>query len=207
MISLPKLLVIVAIFATNDAAEPLAPPMTMSDYTALITQPYEVDSCVQIARESMDRYCNETFYEILEAGCACTRDMRLTFMRQAGVTDPAIQNAILQFSLNPELLRALNDEAPTGMSLITYLLDHLEDETGINEAELQASLDAAGDQAEKLKNYSNTELLALNMSIPSCRNSFDLTFEHIPDWDYKTDTDEDLIEYFCSPKKNRTTSL
>lgn len=201
MISLPKLLFILAIFASSDTPEPPAPPMTVSDYTALFTQSNEVEACVQNVRESMDRYCNEAFYEIMEAGCYCMRDWNVTLMSEAAVTDPAIQNAILQLNMNPELLRNLYDEAPTGMGLVTYLLDHLEAETGIMEAELQASLDAAGDEAGKLETYSDAELLAFKTSIPSCKNTIELTQKFIPDWDTKTNPDDDLIEYFCAPKK------
>lgn len=201
MISLPKILFLLAAFAANDTPEEPVQTLTKSDYTSLLTDTDEIKRCVQIVREKRDRTCDEPFYELVEQGCACLRDTSLTFMRQAGITDPVIQNAIVQTTLNPDLLRAVYNESPTGMSFGTYLVFHMEDEIGVSEADMLAAVEAAGSEASKLETLSEAERYAFAMSIPSCKASLDLTVQHIPDWDHHTNTDDDLKEHFCAPQE------
>ncbi len=201
MINLPKILFLLVAFAANDASEEPVQALTKSDYTALLTDTDEIKRCVQIVREKRDRTCHDPFYELVEQGCACLRDTSLTFMRQAGITDPVVQNAIVQTTLNPDLLRALYSETPTGMDFGTYLVFHMEDEIGVSETDMLTAIETAGSQASKLEALSEAERYAFAMSIPSCKASLDLTVQHIPDWDHQTSTDDDLIEHFCAPKE------
>lgn len=153
----------------------------LHNFKAMLSRTDEVEVCTRLFIESpvlTDGRLVKPTEEIQRPICECLSDSARYFIRKTGVSDPKLENALIQTGLNFDNLPIVLNTKDGGLDAFTaYIEQSAEQDFGFASDEFLNALNSLGPVVQKVESQPFTFL----DEVPSCRAAFILGQAYYPE--------------------------